>query len=201
VGGLRLIQGGADDAPRFVDPAPELPERLRRDDERGYVARVLQQQAEAGATLLVPPYHLAGDLADAGRQRDLRLARIAVRQFREARLGERGRSLWAALAVAPETVRDPLARAGLVTAYAAVEADGFVVKVERLADEVEAAAELLFSLQLQSGRPVAALGAGELEPALVAEGLASVNGVSGAGRDDAVARAAARVRRRAQQVL
>jgi hypothetical protein len=167
----------------LVDAEAPPPRGLRREAEREYVRAALQRQVEAGATLVVPPYHLAGDLAEPVRQLDLRLAKIAARQFREARLGEAGRELYAALRVGFDTVRDPLARVGLVSAYAALEVEGHVVKIDGFREDVEAASELLYALQLQAGKPVVAIGAELLDD----------------GERAAAARAEARVRRRLAQ--
>jgi hypothetical protein len=52
-----------------------------------------------------------------------------------------------------ETLVDPLARAGLVSLYGAIEADGFLVEAD---GDDELLAELVYGLELQSGRPVEA---------------------------------------------
>jgi hypothetical protein len=125
-----------------------------RAEERALVRASLQQQVEERQTRLVAPHRLAGDLDDPRRQSELRIARIAAREFHQARLGATGRELFAGLDVDISTLRDPLARAGLVSVYAMLEVDGFVVHVEGAADGVEACAELVFALRLQSGKPV-----------------------------------------------
>jgi hypothetical protein len=145
---------------------------LTRAEERELVRTALQQQA--GEARIVAPFRLAGDLEDPERQSDLRLAAMAAREFRQARLGVTGRELWAGVRVDVACLRDPLARAGLVSMYAQLDVDGFVVEVD--GDDLELAAELVLGLEQQSGKPVEA----ELD------------------RDDAVVRRAhARVLRRA----
>ncbi len=176
---MRLVQGGLGEPERepvFADAEAAAPS-LTRDQERAYVAGSLQRQVEAGATRLVPPYELGGDPADPARQRDLRFARIAVRQFGEARLGAAGRELYAAMRVGVETLRDPLARAGLVAAYTALDVAGFVVRIDRVDEDVEVCAEFCIGLELQAGLPVVRAFAADWD-------------------QDAVHRAAARVRRR-----
>jgi hypothetical protein len=116
------------------------------------VRAALQRQVEARQTRLVAPYGADGPPDDPARLRDLRLARTAIRQFHAARLGEPGRELWLGVRVSAATLADPLARAGLVSVYALLDADGFLVEAEG-ADE-ELLAELVFALELQSGRRV-----------------------------------------------
>jgi hypothetical protein len=179
---VRLIRGGLGEperSPVFVDAEAELP-TLARDAERAYVRASLQHQVEAGATRLVPPYHAGGDVADPARQLDLRLARIAARQFNEARLGATGRELYGALRLGVDTLRDPLARAGLVAAYAALDVDGFVVKIDGFDEEPAACAEFFYGLELQSRRPLVAAFPADWQ-------------------QDAVRQAEARVRRRLTQ--
>jgi hypothetical protein len=120
--------------------------------ERELVRAALQRQVEARQARLVAPFGAVGAPDDLRRQRDLRLARLAAREFRQLRLGEPGRELWVGVRVDAETLADPLARAGLVSLYGAIEADGFLVEAES-ADE-ELLAELVFGLELQSGRRV-----------------------------------------------
>jgi hypothetical protein len=168
---LRLIRGGAD-GPRervFLDAEAEPP-ALAREAERDYARAALQRQVEGGATVLVAPYHLAGDLVDPGRQLDLRVARHAARLFREARLGDPGRELHAALRVGVETLSDPLARAGLVAAYAELDVARFLVKVDGFLADVDACWEFVYSLELQARRPVEVVGEAPAgEPARRAE--------------------------------
>jgi hypothetical protein len=125
---------------------------LTRAEERELVRTSLQQQA--GEARIVAPFRLAGDLEDPLRQSDLRIAGIAAREFRQARLGVTGRELWAGVRVDVATLRDPLARAGLVSMYAQLDVDGFVVEVE--GEAVELVAELVLGLEQQSGKPVEA---------------------------------------------
>jgi hypothetical protein len=131
--------------------------------ERELVRAALQRQVEARQSRLVAPFGATGAPDDVLRQRDLRVARLAAREFRQLRLGEPGRELWVGVRVDAETLDDPLARAGLVSLYAAVDADGFLVEAED-GDE-ELLAELVFGLELQSGRAV--------EAALDRDGLAA----------------------------
>jgi hypothetical protein len=181
---LKLISGGADPAPergRYADPQTHLdrlPAALTRAEEQAYVQRVLQRQVDAGATLLVPPYHCGGDPAEPLRLLDLRLARTAVRAFAAARLAEAGRELHAAIMVEARTLADPLARIGLVSAYGGLDVAGYIVRVVA-ADEqsLEPAAEFLFGLEARTQRPVVAQDFDLEHPA--------------------VERAAARIRRRA----
>jgi hypothetical protein len=121
--------------------------------ERELVRAALQRQVEARQTRLVAPFGATGAPDDALRQRDLRLARLAAREFRQLRLGEPGRELWVGVRVDAETLVDPLARAGLVSLYGAIEADGFLVEAD---GDDELLAELVYGLELQSGRPVEA---------------------------------------------
>jgi hypothetical protein len=125
---------------------------LTRAEERELVRTSLQQQA--GEARVVAPFRLAGGLDDPERQSDLRIASLAARAFREARLGVTGRELWAGLRLDVATLRDPLARAGLVTLYAPLDVDGFVVELE--GEDVELLAELVHGLELQSGKRVEA---------------------------------------------
>jgi len=118
------------------------------------VRAALQRQVEARQTRLVAPFGADGAPDDVERLRDLRLARTAIRQFHEARLGEPGRELWVGVRVSAATLADPLARAGLVSLYAQLEADGFLVEAD--GGDEELLAELVFALELQSGRPVEA---------------------------------------------
>jgi hypothetical protein len=123
-------------------------------DERELVRAALQRQVEARQARLVAPFGATGAPDDVLRQRDLRLARLAAREFRQLRLGEPGRELWAGVRVDAETLADPLARAGLVSVYALIDVDGFVVEAE--GGDEELLAELVFGLELQSGRAVEA---------------------------------------------
>jgi hypothetical protein len=125
---------------------------LTRAEERELVRESLQRQAAQAR--VVAPFRLAGSLDDPRRQSDLRIAAIASREFRQARLGAAGRELWAGLRLDLETLGDPLARAGLVSLYAQLEVDGFVVELE--GEDVELLAELVLGLELQSGKPVEA---------------------------------------------
>jgi hypothetical protein len=125
---------------------------LTRAEERELVRESLQRQAAQAR--VVAPFRLAGSLDDPQRQSDLRIAAIASREFRQARLGAAGRELWAGLRLDLETLGDPLARAGLVSLYAQLEVDGFVVELE--GEDVELLAELVLGLELQSGKPVEA---------------------------------------------
>ena len=124
---------------------------MTHPQERQLVRAALQRQVEARETRLVPPFDAVGAPDDVLRQRDLRVAGLASREFGQLRLGEPGRELWVGVRVAAETLEDPLARAGLVSLYAAVEADGFLVESD--GDE-ELLAEVVYGLELQSGRPV-----------------------------------------------
>jgi hypothetical protein len=157
--------------------------RLDRDLAYDYAIRCLEEQRSRGATILIPPYHLAGGATAVGRVRDLTLASIAVDLFEEQRMGEQllgerqsQREIRIGIALKHEDLRSPGERAWLVAQYARLGGRGFWVRICDLNEssdvtEIAAAASFLFSLQQLSQRPVVTVASGNLHLAFLAAGL------------------------------
>lgn len=157
--------------------------RLDLEQATEYASRCLEEQRSRGATVLLPPYHLAGGVTAAGRTRDLTLARVAIDLFEGQRLAESllgedhvKREIRVGIALDHNDLRSPTERAWLVAQYARLEASGYWVRVCDLDEssdlaEITAAASFLFSLQQLSGRPVVTVASGNLHLAFLAAGL------------------------------
>lgn len=141
---------------------------------RRYVEEVLSAEVEAGASLLLPPAHQARGWGSVGRHSELLFQRLAAEFFREEGMRrpgaddphEVGRVLYANVMMQMRALRGHAGRT-LLAQYVGLQVDGFWVSVADLTeraspDDVAAAAEWLFRLQVESGLPVILVGAANL---------------------------------------
>jgi hypothetical protein len=180
---------------RFTDlPYGRLPQirssAARLDEAKllHYVQLVLAAQLEAGASVLVSPYHFVR-AADTGRQMDLQLARLATSIFEDQGMAEPRwsgeseappRQLLAGLMLDVRELRVGAHVEFLLRSYAGLEVDGYLVRLVGLHEAAENAdvgngARLLRMLELRSGRPVVADSPGNLALPLLAGGLSAVS--------------------------
>lgn len=161
-------------------------EPLSTDEEDAYVRLTFEELALSRATTWVAPYHVGGGPDCPIRRLDLRLARKAAIRFRAQRLDEprssepfpAARQLYAAIAILPGDLVDPLSRNTLGYLYSEIPVDGYVLKIVGLAEvtpvsQVEAVADFATALQLRTGRNVVLSGGKNLALALVGGGLSS----------------------------
>lgn len=145
-----------------------------------YAASVIDAQLKAGTTIALTPAHVHDFEDGAGRDNDVRLARLAASEFaaRAARMsplpGGGPRQVFAALIVQGGHV--PFAVHKLTAQYADLEVDGYWLSIAnaRLSHrELLAVAELALRLQEMTGRPVVVTCIGHIQLALLAYGVAA----------------------------
>lgn len=161
-------------------------EELDEEELRVYAEAVVDEQLEFGATLIITPHHHVRDFGSTsrGRATELRLAECVVNYFHAEGLSEPGprepvsmrRKIYGGLVVCLEDLNSEVS-AQLQALYAALNVDGYWVRISNLSEtslaaKVLIAAGFLLGLQQLSGRPVVLAGGGNLHLAFLASGLA-----------------------------
>ena len=154
----------------------------------------LDAQRARGGTLLLTSYHLSGGPTSRSRRLDLDLARLGAEHFLAERMDQPAlnaavsvpRELYATLAVERDIVTRPSAVTGLVDAYAALDVDGYYVRIEGFHDRGDAGTlrggGALLGALTETGRPVLCVGAGTLHVALLVADISSCIGLGEAER-------------------
>ncbi|HST38680.1 MAG TPA: hypothetical protein VLK58_04190 [Conexibacter sp.] len=185
-----VARGAAFDALPYAQPVPLELERGRLSPAAlaDYAERCLDAQLAAGATLATTPAHVFERELGEGREHDLALARVTTAIWRERqawrpppqRPDDPPRELYAGIAVRAAALTgthacDPVP--ALIERYAALSVDGYWLTLfdgDDSAEQLGAATALALGLQEASGRPVVLAGAGTVQTALLASGLAAV---------------------------
>ncbi|MFP5363216.1 MAG: hypothetical protein ACLGI5_10870 [Thermoleophilia bacterium] len=154
----------------------------------------MDSQRGHGATIIFNTYHLAGAVGTRGRTLDLELARAGLAHFKAERMDQPAehaavqvrRQFYAVIALQRGVVASPAAVEALIEAYAALEADGYWVKIEGFtesgpAKELTGGGHLLGGLS-ETGRPVVSCGPGGLHLPLLVSDISSCIGLGAAER-------------------
>lgn len=168
--------------PYALPAALDLDRPLASSERADYSEAFIDAQLAAGATLVTTPAHVPEREGGGAREQEVALVQASIAAWQERqgwrpppqRPGDAPRELLACIAVRGELL--PGAVEALVTAYAALEVDGFwltVIGGDGSAAQTAATADLALGLQEAARLPVTVAGAGSLHPALLAAGVAA----------------------------